>query len=93
METFDVGETIICSIEVKDNTGVLKDPATSTEIIITDPQGTIAVDSVAMTKDATGKYHYDYASSTTAITGTYTAKYTATDGTRITIEKERFSLE
>jgi len=93
MSVFDCGETIICSIEVKDDDGVLKDPATSMNIVITDPQNGEVVASTAMTKDSTGKYHYDYATVSATLHGAYTAKYTATDGTRITIEKDTFSLE
>jgi hypothetical protein len=50
------------------------------------------VSSTSMTKDDTGKYHYNYDSSG-AVAGTYRVTYTATDGSRITIEKEEFTLE
>lgn len=40
----------------------------------------------------TGKYHYDFQTSDIS-RGYYTAKYIATDGTRITIEKDTFTLE
>ena len=94
MAIFQIGETVICSIEVKDDDGVLKDPATSTNIVIKEvsPVGRSIVTSTAMTHDSTGKYHYDYNSSN-AEGGSYEACYTATDGTRITIEKDTFILE
>jgi len=93
MTTFQAGETIICSIEVKDDAGAYKDPATSMTITITDPSYVVVVNNLAMTKDAVGKYHYDYNSPSTAEAGGYWVKYTAIDGTRITIEKETFALE
>ena len=94
MAIFQIGETVICSIEVKDDDGVLKDPETSTniEIDMVSPTPESIISSTAMTKDSTGKYHYDFASVSKAA-GDYVAKYTATDGTRITIEKNKFHLE
>ena len=89
---FQKGETIICSITVKDG-ATLTDPATSMNISIYDPQGGINISSTAMTKDSTGTYHYDYATASLTLMGVYSVVYTATDGTRITIEKETFSLE
>lgn len=91
---FQIGETIICSIEVKNDAGTLVDPATSMNIVIDQitPSYASKVASTAMTKDAVGKYHYDC--QTSAYTaGTYKAIYTATDGTRITIEEDTFDLE
>ena len=93
MAKFEVGETVICAIEIRDDAGNYKDPATSTTITIINPAGTVVVNNAAMTKDAVGKYHYDYNSGATALGGTYTTQYTATDGTRITIETETFELQ
>ena len=93
MALFQIGETVICTIEVRDDAGNYKDPATSMTITITDPHHTVIVDNQAMTKDAVGKYHYDYNSPSTALSGNYTVRYVATDGSRITIEKETFALE
>ena len=94
MATFQRGETIVCSITVKDSDGTLTSPATSTKITITDKQGIAVVDNQAMTNtgDATGYFHYDYGT-TTALRGDYKVRYTATDGTRITIEDDSFHLE
>jgi len=93
MATYEIGETVICSIEIKD-AGALTDPATSMNIVIDliKPNFTNIITSTAMTKDSTGKYHYDL-DSAGSDRGTYQATYTATDGTRITIEKEGFELE
>ena len=89
---FDVGETVICSIEVKDDAGAYKDPATSMTITITDKNGVIKINAVNMNPDSTGKYHYD-CQTAGYIDGEYEVKYIATDGARITIETESFTLE
>ncbi len=92
MSLFNIGETVVCSVEVKNTAGVLVDPATSMTTTITSPQKTIVVSAQNMSKDSTGKYHYDYTSEVTAPDGKYTAAYKATDGTRITIAKNIFEL-
>ncbi len=88
---FDIGETVPFQCEVKRGESYI-DPATSMKITITDKHYAVKVDTVDMTKDATGKYHYD-AQTVGWLDGKYEVKYTATDGTRITIEKEAFTLE
>ena len=90
----NIGETLILSVTVKDKDGELKDPATSMNIEISQIAPSVAniISSTAMTKDSIGKYHYDFAS-VSKPPGDYVAKYTATDGTRITIEKDKFQLE
>ena len=94
MAVFNIGETIICSVDVKDDAGAYKDPATSMKIVVarTKPNYIVVVASTDMTKDSVGKYHYDFQTST-AIAGSYEATYTATDGSRITIEKDTFEVE
>jgi len=92
MAKFDLGETVICDCEVKDDAGAYKDPATSMTITITDKNGAVKVNAVNMGKDSTGKYHYD-CQTAGYIDGEYEVKYIATDGTRITIETESFTLE
>ena len=93
MLKFYIGETVICMVEVKEG-GDYKDPATSMniEINVAHPSVASIISSTAMAKDSIGKYHYDFASASMA-KGDYVAKYTATDGSRITIEKETFQLE
>lgn len=90
---FDIGETVICSVEVRNDADVLVDPATSMKITILNPYQTVVVNNVDMTKDAVGKYHYDYTLPSTASCGKYNAKYIATDGSRITISKDTFEVE
>ena len=88
---YDCGETVICSVEIKDDAGAYKDPATSMEITIKDKNQAVKVSAVAMTKDSTGKYHYD-CQTAGYIDGKYQVAYTATDVARITIQKETFDL-
>ena len=88
---FDIGETITFSCEVKAN-GVYQDPSISMKITLTDKHKAVKADAADMTKGATGKYYYD-CQTVGYLDGKYEVKYTATDGTRITIEKETFTLE
>jgi len=99
MAKFDIGETVVCSCEIKDDNVALKDPdsdtaspSTHTKITITDKNNAVKVSDIGMTRDSIGKYHYD-CQTTGYIDGEYEVKYIATDGTRITIEKETFELE
>ena len=89
---FHRGETVICSASITDDNGNSKDPSTSMKITITDFQNGFEVNDLAMTKDSTGEYYYDYTLDTDALKGYYTALYKATDGKRITIEKDTFEV-
>lgn len=74
---FQLGETIVCKIEVRSAaTGNLTDPATSMKITITDPvgdpaknSGTTAVTGIVMTHDGLGLYHYDFTPNDTYAAG------------------------
>jgi len=89
---FQKTETVVCSITVK-SSGTLTSPATSMNIIITDPVGTAVVTSTGMANDSTGVYHYDYTPASTVLRGTYRVQYKATDGARITIQEDEFDIE
>jgi len=92
MSLFDIGETVICECEVKDD-GTYVDPSTSMNIEISQANPyKVMVASTAMSKDSVGHYHYDLQTANYSA-GKYEAKYIATDATRITIEKETFELE
>ena len=93
IETFQRAETVVCSVTITTPLLVLTDPATSVKISITDPVGTLVVTAATMTKDSVGVYHYDYTPAVDALLGTYKIKYTATDGTRVTIQNDTFLLE
>ena len=88
------GETIICSVDVRDVNNALYSPSAGMKITITNPSGTDVVDDQAMTNTggATGKYHYDWQAPADAVTGTYEVEYVATDGTRITKQIAHFDL-
>jgi len=93
--SYDLGEVVICSITVKNSSGTLTDPATSMNIVIDRKSPNYEaniVSSTAMTKDSTGTYHYDFATASKEV-GTHEVIFTATDGTRITIEKDTFVLD
>lgn len=95
MVTFDIGETVICSIGIKDEQGNFKNPSDDTQhirISITDKQGVKKVEDVVMTNDGMGKYHYD-CQTIGWINGNYVVSYKAVNGTRITIEKDTFQLQ
>ena len=92
MAKFEIGETIICSIEIRNAAGALVDPATSTTVIILNPDGAEVLN-VAMDNDGLGLFHKDYTSAATVQVGTYTVWYIAVDGTRITKQKDTFELE
>ncbi len=91
--TFDVGETVICTITVTTSAGVAADPADSMKILITWANGGIVVVPLtAMTDDAdVGNFHYDFQTVDLA-KGRYEIQYIADDGTRITIQKDTFTL-
>ena len=93
MARFEIGETVVCSITIKNAAGVLVDPATSIKITIEDPDGLKVVDDVAMNNDGVGLDHYDYTSPLTVKVGTYTVWYIAIDGARTTKQKDTFELE
>ena len=94
MAIYQIGETVICSITVKDEDGALQDAATSMNIVIdqTAPDSASKITSTAMTNDSTGLYHYDCQVAGYAA-GDYKITYTATDGTRISIQTDTFTLE
>lgn len=89
--TFNIGETVICSITVKDSTGALANPATSMSIQITGYQGTVIQAYAAMTNDSTGAYHYDFDTASKQATD-YIVYYKAVDGTRTSIATDTFKL-
>ena len=93
MDTFQRGETVICSLQVKNSAGTLVNPDTSTKVTITDPNGSAVVGGTAMTNDSTGNYHYDYTSGGAATLGVYSAKFEAIDSGRTTIAVDRFRVE
>ena len=89
---YHAGETVICSLEVRDSDGNLADPSTSTKITITDNRNGVEVNDQDMTNDGTGLYHYDWQTLSTSLTGIYEITYTATDGTRVSIELDKVEI-
>lgn len=93
MARFDLGETVICSIEIKDKDGTLRDPATSVTIAIEriQPNFENVLPETDMVRDCVGRYHYDFQTSGEE-EGKYRVIYKVVDGTRITITKDDFEL-
>jgi hypothetical protein len=91
-DIFEVGETVVCSPSVTKD-GVAFDPVTSMKcsIIRLKPSYDVTVADTAMSNDSTGEYHYDFQSAG-EVPGTYKARYTSTNGLRITIEDFEFEL-
>ena len=79
MEQFRRQESVTLSATYR-SAGVLTAPTTYT-IEVRDPSGQIVVDSQTMTEDSTGKYSYEYTSTSTAMEGTYVAEAVLTTGT------------
>jgi hypothetical protein len=74
--------------------GALTDPATSVEIIITDPVGKVVQVLAAMSKDSTGKYYYTgYTIAADALTGVYDYEIRAVDGTQKSIARGSFEVK
>lgn len=100
-KTFQRAETVICRASVKNDSDVLTSPATSFTIDITNSLGVPAVTAAAMVLDnpaividgVSYNYHYDFIPAADAALGNYKVKYTATDGTRVTIQSDSFVLE
>jgi len=90
--SFQRGETIICSCEVRNKAGSYVDPATSMTITITNCDDTPVVSNRDMVKDETGKYHYDFDSSGASKKGVCAVYYKAIDGARIAITKNTFQV-
>lgn len=95
MNVFQIGETVVITHTVQRkvaNVWTDYDPATSVKVSVYDPTGVIDVTAASMTKDSTGYYHYDYQSAGKSA-GTYRARVTDTDATRITNKDGFFQLE
>jgi len=85
------GETVICSITVKDSNGIPKDPDTSVLVTIKDPLENKVVENQEMNNSSLGNYYYDFQTSN-CVGGRYFITYKIKDGTRTSIEKDEFLL-
>jgi len=84
------GETVRQNVEVTDVNGILVDPDTIV-ITIHDTEGTAKADEQTMTKDSTGKYHYDYLLDADALAGDWTTELKAVKGFTA-IEQDEFTV-
>lgn len=102
MKVYDIGvwqraETIPIHAEFYNVAGALEDPTTWKKITIKDPVGSVTdgADAQAMTQDnsTTGKWHYDFLSGATVLTGVWTGWVEAKSGTKVTKQPFQFTLE
>lgn len=95
--TADRGSSVLIEVEFQKNTpygdAEYFDPSTS-EINISDPEGTLKVDSAALIKSAVGKYYYICQTATNWLPGEYRIEVLASDGTYsdVTITPNGFEL-
>lgn len=83
--------TVRIIVYVYDDDEALVD-ATSVDISIIDPDGTIVVDETAMTKTATGTYEYYYTTTTSVDEGNYQIECDITDGSYHTYVHSHFNM-
>lgn len=67
--------------------------ATSVDISIKDPDGTMVIDEVAMTKTATGVYEHFYTTTTAVVVGDYQVECDVTDGSYHTYQHASFRMK
>lgn len=77
---FQRGETVPVWADIKTWAGVYSSPDQGVKVTITDPDGTVQVDAVAMTEDATGKFVYYHLSTTADTVGWWRVRCKAQDG-------------
>ena len=84
--------TVRTIVYVYDDDEALVD-ATSVDISIKDPDGTMVVDETAMTKTSTGVYEHFYTTTTSVIIGNYQVECDITDGSYHTYAHAHFTME
>ena len=94
MDTFQKGETCPLEIEIRNkDTGALSIPATSVTVTVIDSTDTVKVNNQAMTEKSTGIYYYNLQLATDDESGTWTARFKATDDIRVSITDYDFEVE
>ena len=84
-------DTVRVLCYVYDDDEALAD-ATSVDISIKDPKGTVQVDETAMTKTATGVYEYYYTTDTDNVEGDYQVECDVTDTSYHTYAHGHFKM-
>ena len=91
-DIFQKGETCPLEIEIRNkDTGALSTPA-SVKITVTDSTGTVKINDQAMTEKSTGIYYYNLQLATGDESGTWTARFKATDDTKVSITDYQFCV-
>lgn len=83
--------TVRIIVYVYDDDEALVD-ATSVDVSVVDPDGTVVVDEQAMSKTATGTYEYYYETTISVDEGDYQIECDVTDGTYHTYAHGHFSM-
>jgi hypothetical protein len=98
MKTFQIGETVVCYIEVYKSSALynpIPDSGDAVTVVIYDSGGTAVLGSEtpqALGNETTGKYSYSW-STTGKSAGVYRARFVATDGATISKKDASFKLE
>lgn len=92
MSIYERSETFVHRISIRDRNGLKVNPSTVSETIY-DPCGTILVNSLSMSSDATGEYYYNYNIPANAYYGKYRTKVIAkTSGANTAIYEDKFYI-
>ena len=91
MANYYSGETVTFSVLItRQSDGTAYDPSSiNISIIANRSNNTPIVDSQAMTKSAVGSYYYDWVADNP---GMYYIIYTATDGSKVSIQKDAINI-
>ena len=92
--TFYRGVTVRLYVECRNYlTNALADPSTTQTVTLQDSEGTSILAAQALTKDATGKYYYEYTTTSSSPCGRWVGYFTMTSGTTVSNAKFSFDVE
>ena len=98
MKTFQIGETVVCYIEIYKASALynpLPNSGDAVTVVIYNSSGTAVLGSLspqALGNESTGKYSYSW-STTGQSAGVFRARFVATDGATISEKDASFKLE
>lgn len=81
INTFQAGETVGIWCHIKDWEGVATSPDNGVKMTLTNPEGTVKVNNLAMTPNATGEFVYYYNSASDDVKGWWHYSCKSQDGT------------
>lgn len=97
VSVYDRGSPVMIETEFQKYqafSGLIYFDPTTPKITVSDPDGTIKVNAIDMTKEDTGKWHHEFQTEEAWATGAYNVKITCSDGTfnDVTIARGIFKL-